>query len=121
MPNRIAWIIMECPVFNVMLMFYLNASFNSHISNEKRSISIGTIVCFSLFQLHYFQRSFIFPFLIKGKSKMSIIIMLMGALFNTCNGILQRNWLFNISDESYYDDLLKKPVFYLGLMFSLQV
>ena len=45
----------------------------------------------------------------------------MGALFNTCNGILQRNWLFNISDESYYDDLLKKPVFYLGLMFSLQV
>lgn len=113
LPNKIAWVLMECPVFIVMMVFFLNALF---IENEKRSINLGTLVSFILFQFHYFQRSFVFPLLIKGKSKMPIVIMMMGALFNTCNGILQGNWLFNISNENLYDDLFTKPTFYLGLI-----
>ena len=111
LPNKIAWVLMECPVFIVMMIFYFNAYFN----NDARHISYGTLSCFYLFQLHYFQRSFIFPLLIKGKSKMPIVIMLMGAIFNTCNGILQGNWLFNISNENYYNDLFKQSSFYLGM------
>lgn len=108
-PNKIAWVLMECPVFIVMLFYYLSSY------KEGRQISFETLTCFLLFQLHYFQRSFIFPLLIKGKSKMPISIMLMGAVFNTCNGILQGNWLFNISSENFYDDLFISPSFYLGL------
>lgn len=116
LPNKIAWVLMECPVFIIMNEFLLNALFNTNEFNEKRSINYGTLICFALFQIHYFQRSFIFPLLIKGKSKMPIVIMLMGSTFNTCNGILQGNWLFNISDENYYDDLIKKPIFYIGII-----
>lgn len=106
LPNKIAWVLMECPVFIVMCLFYL---YNTRVN-------FGTLVCFTLFQLHYFQRSFIFPFLIKGKSKMPIVIMLMGAIFNTCNGILQGNWLFNISSNDCYNDLFLKPSFYIGVV-----
>ena len=109
-PNKIAWVLMECPVFIVMMVFLFKAL------NEDRHINIETLTCFLLFQFHYFQRSFIFPFLIKGKSKMPISIMMMGAIFNTCNGILQGNWLFNISSENFYENLYKTSSFYIGLV-----
>ena len=108
-PNKIAWVLMECPVFIIMIIFYL------YTHKKDRNINTGTLVCYLLFQFHYFQRSFIFPLLIKGKSKMPIVIMMMGAIFNTCNGILQGNWLFNISSETLYDHLLKTPLFYIGV------
>lgn len=110
-PNKIAWVLMEAPVFIVMSLFYSYST----IYRPTRKISLGCIVCFALFQLHYFQRSFIFPFLLKGKSKMPISIMLMGATFNICNGIIQGNWLFNISSEKYYDHLFESSSFYIGV------
>jgi len=50
-----------------------------------------------IFELHYFQRSFIFPLLIKGRSKMPLSIIAMGVLFNTLNALMQGGWIFYIS------------------------
>ena len=71
--NKLGWILMEAPVFFVMLYLWWNSSVRC---------SAVPLVFFLLFELHYFQRAFIFPFLMKGKSRMPIAIMLMGVVFN---------------------------------------
>ncbi|MBO5803809.1 MAG: DUF1295 domain-containing protein [Bacteroidales bacterium] len=104
-PNRPAWVLMECPVFIVMVVLMVKYQANANIV---------TIAMATLFLIHYFQRSFIFPLLIKGKSKMPIAIILMGATFNVINGILIGLWLFKYSN--YTTDWLKSPQFIIGTL-----
>ncbi len=104
--NKIGWILMESPVFIVMFILYMLSY---------RSISIATIVIFILFQTHYFQRSFIFPFLLKGKSRMPLSIILMGVIFNILNAFMQGGWLFFVSPEQMYtNEWLTTPQFIVG-------
>ena len=65
LPNKVGWVLMECPAFLMMLFFWLQS--------PARSSSV-LLSFFLLFELHYFQRSFIFPMLMKGKSRMPIAI-----------------------------------------------
>lgn len=67
--NRLGWVIMESPVFFAMLALWLCSP---------RRAETAPLVMALLFELHYFQRSFIFPLLIKGKSRMPLSIILMG-------------------------------------------
>ena len=62
--NKLAWMLMEAPVFIVMLLLWWNSA---------RYNSIVPLIFFLLFQLHYFQRAFVFPFLLKGK-KMVLLL-----------------------------------------------
>ena len=77
--------------------------------------------CFALhlgaFQLHYFQRAFVFPFLLKGKSRMPLVIMMMGMLFNLLNGFMQGEWLFYLAPETLYPpEWLMTPQFIIGVL-----
>ena len=71
--NKLAWILMEAPVFVVMCVMW--------IYSERRFEPV-IFTFFLFFQIHYFQRAFIFPLLLKGKSKMPLAILSMGVLFN---------------------------------------
>lgn len=85
--------------------------------NSARYNSIVPLIFFLLFQLHYFQRAFVFPFLLKGKSRMPLAIMMMGMLFNLLNGFMQGEWLFYLAPETLYTlDWLKTPQFILGVL-----
>ena len=75
-PNRLGWVLMEAPVFFAMLALWL-------CSPRRGEPALIVMAC--LFLFHYFQRSFIFPLLIKGKSKMPLAIILMGITFNLVN------------------------------------
>ena len=100
--------LMEAPVFIVMLLLWWNSA---------RYNSIVPLIFFLLFQLHYFQRAFVFPFLLKGKSRMPLAIMMMGMLFNLLNGFMQGEWLFYLAPETLYTlDWLKTPQFILGVL-----
>ena len=90
--NKIAWMLMEAPVFIVMLLIWLYSDRCSDGFVQKWDLP--QLVLFCLFELHYFQRSFIFPWLITGKSRMPIAIMLMGITFNVINGLLQGGGLY---------------------------
>lgn len=106
--NRLGWIIMEAPVFIVMLWLFL-ASERTHDTTR--------LIIFLLFELHYFQRSFIFPLLFKGKSRMAISIMLCGVIFNTLNALMQGGWLFYLSPDDYYTTAwLTSPQFIAGVI-----
>lgn len=76
---------MESPVFVVMLVLWAYSGVG---------YALPQFLFFLLFQLHYFQRSFVFPFLMKGKSRMPVAIMAMGIVFNVLNGVMQAGGLF---------------------------
>lgn len=90
--NKVAWMLMEAPVFIVMLLIWLHS--DSRSGGATLKWHLPQFVLFCLFELHYFQRSFVFPWLIKGKSRMPIAIVLMGITFNVINGLLQGGGLY---------------------------
>ncbi len=109
--NRLGWILMEAPVFFVMLISWWFSD---------RKFEIAPMLIFLLFQLHYFQRSFIFPMLFKTESRMPIAIMMMGVIFNTLNGLMQGGWIFHVSPkEMYTSEWLCTPQFIIGVFVFL--
>ncbi len=104
--NRLGWLLMEAPVFVAMLLFWL-------LSPRRGEVAPGVMA--SLFLLHYFQRSFIFPLLIKGKGRMPFAIIAMGVVFNLINAYMIGGWLFWVSPEGTYPpSWLGSPLFILG-------
>lgn len=107
-PNKIGWLLMEAPVFFAMIILCLYS--------ERRSDVVPMVFLF-LFELHYFQRSFVFPFLIRGKSVMPLSVILMGVFFNVLNAMMQGGWIFYVSPENMYDvSWLSTPQFIIGLV-----
>ena len=110
-PNKIGWVIMECPVFFAMLYLFLTSP---------RELNLTIVIITLLFFAHYFQRSFIFPFLIKGKSKMPISIIVMGITFNLINAYMIGKWLYEYCPEdSYTIEWLYSPQFIIGTIIFL--
>lgn len=107
--NRSGWVLMEAPVFIAMLLLWIFAP-------ESRRSNPAIVVMTLLFLLHYFQRSFIFPMLIKGKSKMPLSIILSGVTFNLLNAYMIGGWFFYVSPapEEYSVSWLYSPLFILG-------
>jgi 3-oxo-5-alpha-steroid 4-dehydrogenase 1 len=67
--NRLGWILMEAPVVVAMVLLW---------SFSNRASELAPAIMASIFLLHYVQRSFIFPLLIKGKGKMPLSVIIMG-------------------------------------------
>ena len=106
--NKLAWILMEAPVFMVMCVMW--------IYSERRFEPV-IFTFFLFFQIHYFQRAFIFPLLLKGKSKMPLAIMSMGVLFNLLNGYMQGKWIFYLAPETMYQSgWFTSPWFIIGTL-----
>ena len=92
--NKVAWILMEAPVFFVMLYIW---------ASNGTPTTLPAFLAFLLFELHYFQRSFIFPLMMKGQSQMPVAIMLMGVIFNVINGLVIGTSLFTLPPSAYND------------------
>lgn len=88
--NKVGWLLMECPVFLVMLFFWAKSPVR---------FELPYLLFFLLFELHYFQRSFIFPLRMKGNSKMPLVIMGLSIVFNLTNGYIQGRWIFELAPE----------------------
>ena len=112
--NRLAWVIMEAPAFLFLLYYTLDFAGSGTDTGNSRTV-LFTMA--GLFLLHYFQRSFIFPFLMRGKSKMPIAVMAMGMVFNTLNAYLIAGWLYKEAPAGLYGpDWFTSPQFILGTM-----
>ena len=91
--NHFGWFLMEVPVFIAMLLLWW--------FSERRT-DLVRLVFLLLFEAHYFHRSFIFPNQLRGHNRMPLAIILMGALFNTLNALMQGGWIFYVSPAGYY-------------------
>lgn len=106
--NRVGWVLMEAPVFIVMCLLWWYS---------ERRTEVVPVVFFIVFQLHYFQRSFIFPFIMRGKNKMPLVIVLMGVIFNVINAYMQGGWIFYVSPvDMYGTNWIYTPQFVVGIV-----
>lgn len=104
--NRVGWVLMEAPVFIAMCLLWW--------ASDHRWEPVPLAI-FAMFQVHYFQRSFIFPLRIKGHNRMPLAIIAMGVLFNVLNAVMQGGWLFYLSPAGMYGtDWLFTPQFIAG-------
>lgn len=104
--NRLGWVLMEAPSFACMLFLWLSGS---------RAAEPAPAVMAMLFLIHYFQRAFVFPMLIRGKSRMPLLIILMGVIFNVMNCYMIGGWIFYVSPPDMYPaSWLRSPQFILG-------
>ena len=104
--NRVGWILMEAPVFVAMTLLWW--------FSDRRTDTVR-LVFFALFQLHYLNRAFIYPLLIRTPSPMPLGIITMGAVFNVLNACMQGGWIFYFSPaDSYPLSWLTSPQFLAG-------
>ena len=102
--NKVGWCLMECPVFLVILFFW---------AKSEERFSAPYIVFFLLFELHYFHRSFVGPFLMRGNGQIPVTIMAMSIVFNVINGYIQGKFLFELAPHNpYYASLYSINWFY---------
>lgn len=108
--NKLAWVLMEAPAFVMMLAVW-------GASDATNRMLPAALVLLGLFEFHYAQRSFVFPLLMKGKSRMPVTIMMMGVVFNTINALLIGAYTFNGVNASYAElgaGYLLTPHFLIG-------
>ncbi len=115
--NKLAWFLMEFPIFIAMIILWLASP---------HRFSLVPMIFLLIFEIHYFQRSLIFPWIMKGKkSKMSLAVMFMGIAFNILNAMMQGYWIFfesfkcnyHVLGLSYTDTAwLWSPQFIIGVI-----
>ncbi|KAJ4457876.1 putative 3-oxo-5-alpha-steroid 4-dehydrogenase [Paratrimastix pyriformis] len=107
--SRWSFFFMEIPAFLIMGIRFL-------LSEHKTAVS--TVFCL-LFELHYFRRTFIYPFTLKGSATYPIAVSLMAIVFNFCNGYFLTQYLTGANVESYPVTWLVSPQFLIGLCLFL--
>jgi 3-oxo-5-alpha-steroid 4-dehydrogenase 1 len=109
--NRVGWVIMEVPVVILFAAYWLAS---------QRTFAATPLVFFLLFNLHYCQRTFVFPLLIRGHDTMPLSIILFGMVFNTANAYMQGAWIFFLSPDTLYTPAwLHTPQFIIGAVIFL--
>jgi len=107
---RLSWFIMESPAFFIMILIFI-------IGNKKTNFI--AIIFLSIWTIHYFHRTFIYPFLMKGgNKKFPLLLMVFAIFFNTANGFINGYYLF-IFSPAYSPVWLIDPRFIAGFILFL--
>ncbi|MFN2145514.1 MAG: DUF1295 domain-containing protein, partial [Anaerolineales bacterium] len=106
LPNWLGWFLMESVSVIVFLVMFL-------IGDAPKTATAITFLL--MWEMHYLQRSFIYPFAMRDRQKkMPLAIPLLAFGFNLGNSYLNGRWLFHFSDERYTADWLLDKRFILG-------
>ena len=115
--NKVAWVLMEAPAFIFLLYYTIRFALSGADTGNSKAV---LYIMAGFYLLHYFQRSFIFPLMMRGKSTMPIAIMLMGLVFNTLNAYLIGGWLYGEAPAGMYSATwLHSPQFIIGTIIFL--
>jgi len=89
---RLGWFVLELPAFAGMLYFYWIG---------EHAFSTAPLILFALFQIHYFHRTFIYPFTLRVKpdARYKIILLSFGMAFNAVNGALNGWFLSTLAEH----------------------
>ena len=111
--NKIGWILMELPALLICPIYYILQNTNLYTINT---------IFISLWILHYFNRTIIYPLRIKTKGKrMPLIIAASALIFNIINGLINGYYLSNTNylEINYYILLLGLIIFFTGLIINV--
>jgi protein-S-isoprenylcysteine O-methyltransferase Ste14 len=104
--NRLGWFLMESPSVLIFgILFYIGGV----------PKTLPSMIFFGLWQAHYIQRAFIYPFMIAdGRKLMPVAIMLVAFLFNIGNAYINGRYLFSLSG-GYPETWMSSPRMLVGL------
>lgn len=106
LPNWLGWLLMESISAIGMLVMFLTGDAPK---------TVTTITFLLMWEAHYIQRAFIYPFLLRdGKKKMPLAIPLLAAVFNLGNAYVNGRYLFHSAGDRYHADWLLEPRFLAG-------
>ena len=106
--NKVSWLVMEAPASLLFLFYFLVAD---------RSITATLVVFQVIWQIHYFHRSFIFPFMLRSDEKVPLSIIVFSIIFNSINTYIQGRWVYSFSPETAYTAAwLMDPRFIAGVI-----
>ncbi|CAF0831492.1 unnamed protein product [Adineta steineri] len=115
-PVRLAWFIQELPSFVVPCYI---------LYNNWSSISITKLIIISFFLIHYFQRVFIYPMLIRGGKHSSYLTTILAFIFCSLNAysIAEELIVYHIYPNNYLFSLrflIGTILFFTGFILNLQ-
>lgn len=108
MNANLAWFFQEIPSFAVPVLFIV-------FTNKWKLISVCSKVVMGCFLLHYFQRAFVFPLLIRGGKPTPCVPFFLALVFCVVNGYLQGGYLLYHAPRSV-DGCYTIPLFIIGLV-----
>ncbi len=104
LPGKLGWFLMEAPASLLMLVPLLFVSDNTVV-----------LLFLLLWQCHYLHRAFVYPFTLRSKRRMAVLVVLMAVVFNTANAFL--NGFFLVEHAERYDiTWLIQPNSLVGLL-----
>lgn len=104
--SRIGWILMESPAV---------VAFSAIFAMGPRHADLVPLLLFAMWQFHYLQRAFVYPFSLPRESKpMPLVVLGSGFAFNVWNAFLNAGWLGTLSH--YSRSWLSDPRFLAGVV-----
>jgi len=107
---KFAWCTMETPA--LLFSFYFYCFGKPELKNS------ANILFYGLFFFHYFYRSFIYPWTLKGRP-LPLASWIVGILFTVTNGTLQGNYFFIYGPRREWNSLYQWNVILGLLMFVI--
>jgi protein-S-isoprenylcysteine O-methyltransferase Ste14 len=102
-PARLAWVLMESPAWLFFAAIYAAGASRSRAA---------PLALLALWQLHYLQRSFLYPFRMRSERRMPAAVALLGFAFNLLNAFVNARWISQLGD--YPPSWLADPRFLGG-------
>lgn len=102
-PARVGWLVMESVSPVLFAVVFLAGP---------RRADLVPLVLFAMWQTHYLYRAFIYPFLLRGGTRMPAVVMLLAVAFNVLNASVNAYWVGTLG--RYRDDWLLDPRFLIG-------
>jgi protein-S-isoprenylcysteine O-methyltransferase Ste14 len=107
-PSRVGWLVMECPASLVFAGVFLAGPHRAELV---------PLLLLGLWQLHYVQRAFVYPFLMRAGARMPLSVMAMAIAFNFLNAYINARWIGELGD--YPTSWLADPRFIAGAIVFL--
>jgi protein-S-isoprenylcysteine O-methyltransferase Ste14 len=107
-PARLGWLVMEAPAPIVFAVVYL--------AGPNRAAAVP-LVLLALWELHYVQRAFVYPFLMRSGARMPLSVMAMAIAFNLLNATINAHWVSALG--TYPASWLTDPRFVVGALVFL--
>ena len=101
--SKLGWIVMESPAVLVFGLLFL-------MGDRK---GLVPLVFFAIWNVHYIYRAFVVPCRMRSSSKMPLVVLAGGLVFNVANAYLQARYLFTLSPP-YSSGWLFDPRFLVG-------
>lgn len=107
MGTRAAWILMEAPSSLLFAAVFFAGP---------RAFELVPLLLLAIWQVHYAQRAFVYPFLLRPKKgdRTPVLICLMGFTFNCVNSLLNAGWIAS-AEAGYTAAWLTDPRFVVGV------